>query len=170
MLETPRLILRPMEPEDRDSLLRIFTDPRVMASFGDELFTPQQMERWLQRNLEHQEQYGYGLFAVILKEAGHLIGDCGLQQLAIEGATEIELGYDFLSAYWNQGLATEAALAVRDYAFQTLHLPRIVSIIRPGNIASRRVAEKVSMDLEREVVLGGRRYWLFATVRDKYSQ
>jgi [ribosomal protein S5]-alanine N-acetyltransferase len=161
MLETLRLILRPMEPGDRNDLLRVFTDPRVMASFGDDLFTPEQMEQWLHRNLEHQESHGYGLFAVILKANGSLIGDCGLQQLEIEGATEVELGYDFLSAYWNQGLATEAALAVRNYAFQTLCLPRLVSIIRPGNLASRRVAEKVGLVLEREIMHDGRSYWLF---------
>jgi len=78
-LGTKRLFLRPMLATDLDDLLLIFTDPKVMASFGGELFTHEQMEHWLQRNLEHQNKFGYGLFSVILKENGKLIGDCGLE-------------------------------------------------------------------------------------------
>ena len=63
----------------------------------------------------------------------------------VDQVTVAELGYDFRSDYWGQGLATEAALAVRDYAFQTLGLPELISLIRVGNAASRRVAEKIGM-------------------------
>src|SRR6266498_4548802 len=111
-LETERLILRPMLATDIDALYLIFTDPKVMASFGVDLFNREQMERWLQRNLDHQNQNGYGLFSVMLKESGELIGDCGLEQMEVEGLQAAELGYDFRSDYWNQGFATEAALAV----------------------------------------------------------
>ncbi len=77
MIETRRLLLRPMRPEDVDDLLLIFTDPNVMASFGDVLFDRAQMERWIGRNLEHQARHGYGLFSVIHKADNLLIGDCG---------------------------------------------------------------------------------------------
>src|SRR5688500_2160280 len=110
-LETDRLILRPMTAADVDALLPIFTDPRVMAAFGGGLFDRAQMTQWVQRNLEHQQRYGYGLFAVIYRANGLLIGDCGLENMEVEGALEAELGYDFRSDYWNQGLATEAASA-----------------------------------------------------------
>ena len=119
-LETKRLVLRPMLETDIDALHLIFTDPKVMASFGGELLSRAEMERWLARNLEHQRQFGYGLFSVILKRDGTLIGDCGLERMDEGDQTVAELGYDFRSDYWHQGYATEAAIAMRDYAFQTL--------------------------------------------------
>src|SRR5690606_38965192 len=107
LLETPRLRLRLMRASDLDALLTIFQDPRVMASFGGGAFDRSQMQRWLQRNLDHQEQYGYGLFSVILKSEQRLIGNCGLEHMDVNGVPETELGYDFRSDYWNQGYATE---------------------------------------------------------------
>ena len=174
MIETKRLLLRPMRAEDTDALLRIFTDPRVMAAFDAELFDRGQMEGWVQRNLDHQDRYGYGLFSVILRESGELIGNCGLEEMEIHeissGGTAAgaaadaaaELGYDFLSDHWNQGYATEAATAARDYAFGTLALPRLISLIRQGNTASRRVAGKIGMRHERDIRRAGHPYWLFA--------
>lgn len=162
-LETKRLILRPMLATDLDDLLLIFTDSKVMASFGGELFTRTQMERWLQRNLTHQDEFGYGLFSVLLKENKKLIGDCGLEQMEDQGAAE--LGYDFRSDFWNQGYATEAALAVRDYAFDVLQLPQLISLIRVGNLASKRVAEKVGMKLIEEFTRYDIRYWKYAITK-----
>jgi ribosomal-protein-alanine N-acetyltransferase len=76
-----------------------------------------------------------------------------------------ELGYDFRSHYWNQGYATEAAAAVRDYAFQTLQIPRLISLIRVGNSASRRVAEKIGMQLAAEITRYDTAYWKYARDR-----
>ncbi len=166
-IETARLQLRPMRGDDFDALLHIFTDPKVMASFGGELFTPAQMHGWLDRNLEHQAQFGYGLFSVIRKADGRLIGDCGLEQMTVDGHAAAELGYDFCSDAWSQGFATEAACAVRDYAFTELRLPRLISLIRVGNLASRRVAEKVGMQLMAEPERYGIRYWQFALDRSE---
>ena len=159
-LETKRLILRSMRESDFDALYLIFTDPRVMAAFSHDLFTREQMQRWLQRNLDHQHEFGYGLFSVILKETGELIGDCGLEQM--EDMHAAELGYDFRSEFWNQGYATEAACVVRDYAFDVLHLPHLISLIRVGNLASKRVAEKVGMTLAEKFTRYGTQYWKFA--------
>lgn len=159
-LETERLILRRMFPSDFDALLLIFTDPKVMAAFNHPLFSRDQMQRWLQRNLDHQNEYGYGLFSVILKETGELIGDCGLEQM--DDMNAAELGYDFRSEYWNQGYATEAACTVRDYAFTVLHLPQLISLIRVGNLASKRVAEKVGMAFVDEFTRYSISYWKFA--------
>ena len=165
LLETERLILRPMLETDVDALYLIFSDPKVMASFGGSLFTRQQMESWLQRNLDHQNEHGYGLFSVILKETGELIGDCGLEQMEIDGDKAAELGYDFRSDYWNQGFATEAACEVRDYALGILRLPLLISLIRVGNLASKRVAEKVGMHLTDEFTRHKIRYWRYSIKR-----
>ena len=159
-LETERLILRPMRATDIDSLYLIFTDRKVMAAFNHDPFTPEQMQAWLRRNLDHQNTYGYGLFSVILKKTGELIGDCGLEQMDDIGAAE--LGYDFQSAFWNQGYATEAARAVRDYAFGVLRLPELISLIRVGNLPSKRVAEKVGMTLVEEITRYENRYWKYS--------
>ena len=164
MIETARLLLRLMQPNNFDALLQSFTDPKVMASFGGDLFTPAQMDGWLNRNLEHQAQFGYGLFSVIRKTDDQLIGDCGLERMTLDGEFAVELGYDFRSDVWGQGYATEAACTVRDYAVGVLHLPRLISLIRMGNLASRRVAEKGGMHLAAEVERYAIRYWHFELV------
>lgn len=147
---------------DLDALHIIFTDPNVMASFGGDLLTRDQMRRWLRRNLDHQDRYGYGLFSVLLKGRDLLIGDCGLEHMVVEGQQVAELGYDFRSDFWNQGFATEAACAVRDFAFDIEMLPQLVSLIRAGNHASQRVAEKVGMTLAGEFRRAGNRYWKYS--------
>lgn len=162
-IETARLLLRPMREDDLDALLRIFTDRRVMAAFASERFDRAQMQGWLDRNLRHQAEHGFGLYAVIDKVNGALIGDCGLEIMDVEGGREAELGYDFLSTHWGQGLATEAACAVRDHSFAVLGLVRLVSLIRQGNEPSRRVAEKVGMRHERDLMQGNIPYWIYAT-------
>lgn len=159
-LETKRLVLRPMLAADFDALHLIFTDPKVMASFGSGSLSHEQMEGWLQRNLDHQNEFGYGLFSVILKSDGTFIGDCGLEQMEELGAAELD--YDFRSEYWNQGYATEAAVAVRDYAFDVLQLPQLISLIRIGNLASKRVAEKVGMTLAEEFTRYETQYWKYS--------
>lgn len=166
MIETTRLLLRPMRAAHADELLGIFGDPIVMASFGGAPFDRTQMEQWVQRNLEHQEQHGYGLFSVILKVSGVLIGDCDLEHMQLDGAPVAELGYDFRSDHWKRGLATEAATAVRDYAFEVLQLPRLVGLIRHGNQASRRVAEKIGMRCERTITRYQHAYWVYAVARE----
>lgn len=158
-LETPRLILREMHANDGAALLKVFSDLRVMASFpGTEPFDSSRMDAWVGRNLAHQREHGYGLFSVIHKEDRVLIGDCGLERMDIG----VELGYDLRSDYWGQGLATEAASAVRDFAFEELRLDRLVSLIRVGNNASLRVARKIGMSVVEEVDRNGVAYWVCA--------
>ncbi len=161
-LETPRLSLRRMRLSDIDGLLGIFGDPLVMASFNTTPFNRDQMSNWVRRNLDHQDVHGYGLFSVILKSEDLLIGDCGLEHMEVDGALITELGYDFNSNYWNQGYATEAGQAVRDYAFDDLHIPQLISLIRVGNEASRRVSEKIGMQCVTEFTTNGIKYWKYA--------
>jgi RimJ/RimL family protein N-acetyltransferase len=158
VLETERLELRPMVAHDLDALLAIFGDPVVMAAFDEAPFDREQTRRWLERNLEHQREHGFGLFAVCPKDDGRLIGDCGLELMEVDGERIAELGYDFRSDCWHKGYATEAACAVRDYAFTTLRLPRLVSLIRPGNRASERVAENAGLELAEQMQRHGRTY------------
>lgn len=89
----------------------------------------------------------------------------------IEFENEVaELGYDFRRDYWGQGFATEAAIAVRDYAFKTIRLPGLISLIRIGNNASRRVSEKIGMHFVAKISLNGIAYWRYAIENPTFSQ
>ncbi len=168
-IETPRLWLRTMRADDVDLLLTIFTDVKVMDAFHSPPFSGEQMQGWLQRNLDHQVQHGHGLFSVILKQNDLLIGDCGLEVMLMDGLPAAELGYDLRSDYWNQGFATEAAAAVRDYALHTLRLARLISLIRVGNQPSKRVAEKIGMQVRRNYHNGDRHYWQYELEANGHS-
>ena len=164
MIETKRLTLRLMNENDIDTMLKIFTDKNVMKAFNLKSFSRKQMKKWIDRNLKHQNKYGYGLFSVILKSNQELIGDCGLEHTKFEDKLCVEIGYDFLSKYWNQGYATEAALAVKDYALEKLKINSnsICSFIRKNNKASQRVSDKIGMQKIKEYQLDNIDYFLYA--------
>lgn len=164
MIETNRLILRLMNEDDFDGMFRIFSDKNVQNAFNINSFSQEQMKRWVYRNLNHQKEYGYGLFSVILKSNDELIGDCGLEHTDFDGKPCVEIGYDFLSEYWNQGYATEAAKAVRDYSIDELGINRdaLCSFIRVKNPASQRVSEKIGMLKVKEYTKYGIDYSLYA--------
>jgi RimJ/RimL family protein N-acetyltransferase len=152
--ETERLILREFTLDDLDDMAALFADPEVMRfSLGTK--SREQTERWIKGCQEDYspERWGFGLWAVVLKEGGDLIGFCGLSRFDdIDGRPEVEVGYRLARRFWGQGFATEAALATRDCAFQTLGLTRLISIIEPANSASVRVAEKIGMTCEKQLI------------------
>ena len=116
--------------------------------------------RWTQ---DSYRDHDFGHWVAILEDSGEFAGQCGLTVQEVEGKNEVEIGYLFLRKYWGQGLATEAARAARDYGFNTLGYERLVSLIVPGkNLASRRVAEKVGLTLEKEVEKWGKRICVYA--------
>jgi RimJ/RimL family protein N-acetyltransferase len=152
-----------MDEGDFDDFYAVFTDPNVLRAFSLNSFTREQMKAWIGRNLDHQRRYGYGLFSVILKSTGKLIGNCGLEHSDFHDKPCVELGYDFLSNHWNHGYATEAALRIRDYAVEELGLKReaICSFIRQTNVASQRVSEKIGMHRILEFEKYGAPYFLY---------
>ena len=161
-LETERLTLRPMTPADFGDIYQLFSDPQVMAAFQSEPLNKQQAQKWLDRNLKHQKEHGYSLFAAVHKVDCAVIGNCGLTHYEIDGKHELEIGYDLHSSYWGRGLATEAATAVRNYAFNILKQPRLIGLARQTNAASMRVLEKIGMHREKDLTLSGVNYWLYA--------
>jgi [ribosomal protein S5]-alanine N-acetyltransferase len=150
VLETKRLTLRKMTLHDVDDLLAILCDPEAMQ-FYPKPFDRQMTQMWVERNIERYAQPGFGLWSLILKESDKLIGDCGLVMQEVDGIEEVEIGYHIRRDLWGQGLATEAAQGCRDYGFSQLGVDRLISLIHPANIASRRVAEKNGMRLTKEV-------------------
>ena len=144
MLETERLILRELQPSDYDALCRIMQDEQTMTAY-EGAFSDEEVQAWLDRQLERYRKWGYGLWAVVLKETGAMIGQCGLTMQPWKGEEVLEIGYLFERAYWHRGYATEAARACRVYAFDTLNAKEICSIIRDTNTASQNVALRNGM-------------------------
>ena len=159
-----------MNENDIDDMLKIFADKNVMKSFGLQSFSREQMKKWVGRNLDHQNKYEYGLFSVILKSNQELIGDCGLEHTEFEEKPCVEIGYDFLSSYWNQGYATEAAKAVKDYAIGKLNIDSktICSFIRKNNKASQRVSEKIGMRKVKEYRAYDIDYYLYTFSKEYF--
>lgn len=161
-VETPRLLLRPMCSDDVEPMLALFGDPRFMAAFDASPFDEAQTRAWVERNLEHQERHGFGLFTIVERSTGEVIGDCGFEVMELEGMVETELGYDLRADRWGQGLATEAASAAIAFADSDLGLRRLVSLVREGNDQSARVAERIGMALERTLDRDGVTYRHYA--------
>lgn len=160
-LETERLLLRPLSLDDVDALTVLLGDREALAEWGEPLDLDES-KAWINRNLGRYESHGFGRSAVVLKENGELVGDCGLIPTLVEGASETELGWVVRRDNWGKGIATEAAVAWRNYAFEVLGLDRIVSMIGKTNVASRRVAEKLGMRVEREAVWEGLPFLMYA--------
>ena len=166
-LETERLLLRPLRIDDLDALAELYGDAEVMRYIGgggtiDRERTRQSLERMIAGFAER----GYGILAVERKEDGAFMGRCGL--LLWDSATwtptrmaeatarvETEVGYLLGPDFWGKGYATEAAMAVRDWAFENLELERLIALIRPGNDRSVRVALKLGMEPDGGIELLG---------------
>ena len=155
-LTTERLFLRHFHILDGEAMLHVFGDAEVMR-FGDGVQTREWVEDWLRTCLERYHQtWGFGPYAVVERSSQAVIGYCGLFYFPdVGGQPEIEIGYRLARSVWGQGYATEAACAVRDFAFNTLGIKRLIAMIDPSNRASVRVAEKIGMQYEKEVMFEG---------------
>jgi len=191
-LESDRLVLRRIAPDDLPFFTRIHALPEVAHYLypGGRPRSPEETAAWLEATLAGYEQLALGYLAVLRKEDGALIGRCGLMELIVESAEpargirrgwfrlpgapadveltfECELGYTFDPAVWGQGFATEAARCVRDYARDILRLPYAISAIHPQNARSRRVAERlgarVAGQMEAVGLTWDRYLWPLAT-------
>ncbi|NOR21055.1 MAG: GNAT family N-acetyltransferase [Xanthomonadales bacterium] len=143
-LETPRLRLRLFTLDDVQIMYTLSTDPDVIK-YAD---TPakdmaEARQRLKEGPLYDYEKYGYGRFAVELKETGEVIGFCGIKYLPEIDLPEV--GYRYLKEYWGKGIGTEAAKACVEFARQDLDIKKLIALIIPENIASIKVAEKLGM-------------------------
>ena len=154
VLETERVWLRRYGDQDVDELFAVIGDPVTMRYYPRP-YTREETAGWVRRQQERYERDGFGLYAMVLKETGGFVGDCGPVVQVVEGADEVELGWHVNRSWWNRGLATEAGRACRDRCFETFGLDHVISLIRPENVPSRRVAEKLGMSISRKVTWGG---------------
>ena len=172
VLETPRLLLRRLVPDDLDALYVLYRDPEMRRYFPAEGASPdrtltyeetkEELEWFLNGHPRHPE---LGLWATILKETGAFIGRCGLLPWTIDGQDEVEIAYMIDKTYWGQGLGTEAAQGIRDYAFTQLGLTRLICMIYPENKASTKVATHIGMTFEREAVDEHGPYHIYSMTR-----
>lgn len=144
ILETERLYLREMTESDLPALRRILQDPLVMYAYEHD-FSDAEVSDWLDKQKRRYAEDGFGLWAVILKATGEMIGQCGLTLQDYNEDQVLEVGYLFQKAYWHKGYATEAAMACKEYAFTQLGAEEVFSIIRDTNIASQNVARRNGM-------------------------
>jgi RimJ/RimL family protein N-acetyltransferase len=156
LLTTARLYLRHFHILDAEPLLRVFEDAEVMR-FGDDVKTREWVQAWLRTGLEqYYRTWGFGPYAVVEPRSHEVLGYCGLFYFPeVNGQPEVEIGYRLRRSAWGQGYASEAAQAVRDFAFNTLGIKRLIAMIDPGNRPSIRVAEKLGMRYESEVMCAG---------------
>ncbi len=146
ILETERLILRKLTIEDLDALAALYRDPEVRQYFPERTLTYEETREELEWIIDvYYGQHGFGLWATIHKPTGAFIGRCGLLPWQLEGVKEVEVAYLLDRAYWGQGLATEAALALRDHYFGIHGLDSLYANMAWDNLPSQRVAEKIGM-------------------------
>ena len=149
MLETERLTLRPFVAADLAALTPIYGDSAVMAIRKLGVQTPAQTELELVAIIDHWARHGFGLWAVLDRRGGALLGECGLRYRAPVQAedSEIEISYGLATAAWGRGLATEASLAAMAHGFDVIGLTEIVAVAKASNQASHWVMEKLGMHL-----------------------
>lgn len=146
ILETERLFLREMTQNDFESLCRILQDEETMYAYNG-AFNNEEVQQWLNRQLARYQKYKhkFGLWAVVYKETGDMIGQCGLTMQPWKDREVLEIGYLFRRDCWHKGFATEAAKACKEYAFTVLHADEVCSIIRDINLPSQHVALRNGM-------------------------
>jgi RimJ/RimL family protein N-acetyltransferase len=144
VIVTDRLRLRPVRSEDLEVIEALGADPRVMMWFGGTM-TAEKSGAWLERQLRHWREHGYGRFAV--EREGVVVGFVGLSQADFDAGIvpAVEVAWRLVFDHWGQGYATEAARAAIRDGFERLGLDEIVGVTTPGNTRSRRVMDRLGM-------------------------
>lgn len=135
MLETKRLFLRELKENDFDALYEVLADSDIMQHYPY-TFDESRVRNWINKSIERYEIFGFGLWAVCLKETDEMIGDCGITMQNINGMIKPEIGYHINKRYQRQGYAKEAALACRDWAFENTPFNILYSYMKKTNVAS----------------------------------
>ena len=154
VLRTSRLTLREFTVDDIEVVTEMMADPDQMTLYPRPR-TRDETQAWIARNLDLYGQHGFGFWLMEALDGHHFLGYCGIRPVDIDGVEEIEMGWHTKKQSWNRGFATEAAVGCRDLAFTRFEVARLVALIDPSNDPSRRVAEKIGMEFEREAALDG---------------
>ena len=144
IFESPRLLARRLQPEDRQAMLAVYGDAEAMRWVGDgRPLTAEECDRWLEVTADNYRRRGYGMFALVERETGRVVGFGGLVHPG--GQAEAEVKYALLRSAWGRGLATEAARALLGYGAAAHGLREVIATVDPDNLASQRVLAKAGM-------------------------
>lgn len=143
ILETPRLYLREMTPEDAEAAYILNLDPEVLQYTGDDPFESIEEAKTFLENYASYRTYGFGRWGIILKETDEYLGWCGLKYTP--ELDEFDIGYRLMKKFWGKGYATEAAKACLELGFEQFNMKTIVGRAMPANLASVRVLEKIGL-------------------------
>lgn len=135
LLETERLFLRELTADDFDALYEVLADSDIMQHYPY-IFDESRVRNWINKNIERYEIFGFGMWAVCLKETGEMIGDCGVTMQNINGMIKPEIGYHINKRFQRKGYAKEAARACRDWAFENTPFNILYSYMKKTNVAS----------------------------------
>lgn len=149
LLETTRLLLREMTPNDFAALYAVLGDSDITEHYPY-TFDEARVKNWIVRNMERYQKDGFGLWAVILKETGEMIGDCGITLQNIHGQMLPEVGYHIRKDHQRRGFASEAAAACIRWAFENHDFPAVYSYMKYTNIPSQKTAMKNGMQFIEE--------------------
>ena len=156
ILETERLILRPLKHTDAERLFLLDSNPNVHKYLGNNPVTSiDQSIQYIENIKKQYKENGIGRFAVIRKEDNEFIGWCGLKFITEEENNYVnfyEIGYRFREDFWGKGYAFEAAKAWYDYAFNTLKIDILYASAHVENLGSRKVLEKIGLHLKNEYI------------------
>jgi ribosomal-protein-alanine N-acetyltransferase len=168
VLKTSRLILREFVPQDADALALVISDPETMRYYPSP-FDRTGVEEWIARNIRRYQANRHGLWALELKSTGEMIGDCGITLQHVDGEQLLEIGYHLRRDMWGHGFATEAARACRDFGFTEFRADCLISLVRPENVASCRVAGRNGMKTWKETVRMGLRHCVYRISREEWA-
>lgn len=170
MIETDRLILREYISDDFDTLFEIVSDAETMQHYPAS-FDEEKTRHWINWNLENYVKYGFGLWAVVLKETGEFIGDCGVTMQNIDGEMLPEIGYHIHKKHWRKGFAKEAAGAVRDWVFLNTQYDAIYSYMKYTNTGSYSTALAIGMKKLKEFADPKNTIsYIYAITRDEWEE
>ena len=168
ILETERLTLREYAQDDFSDLASVISDAETMKYYVKP-YDEAGVQRWLDWSLGNYEKHGFGLWAIELKTTGEFIGDAGITLQPIDGEWLPEVGYHINKKYWRRGFASEAAKAVRDWAFSNFEFDALYSYMASENIPSQATARSVGMTKLKEYSTENENLTVYKITREEWK-
>ena len=168
-LETERLRLRPYREDDLEDLHAMFSDPEHMTWYPAP-FEREETRGWIDRRFEQYRDLGFSLWIVEDRENGEFLGTAGPTPMLVEDVEHVEIGWHTKPGRKGEGIAPEAGAAARDWAFANLDVDHLISLVRPENTGSNRVAQKIGMHVDHETDYKGLRHRIYRIDRVSWQE